>query len=75
MSGKSDDPVIQAIRNDICELKKITTANSTVCIEVRNILVSFKIIATVAKWITMVGAAIAITYASVREVIPFLNKL
>ena len=54
---RGDDPRIDKLVQDVDELKEAIKANTEITTQVKEAVASFKLIATVSKWITIVIAA------------------
>lgn len=65
---RQDDPRIAALVTDVAELKRQMEENTTVTVQVRDILASFKIMGKIAKWVAAVVTAVTVTWAAVKGV-------
>jgi len=63
---RQSDPRIDTLVADVATLKVQMRENTEVTVQVRDILSSFRIIARIAKWFTVMAAAIAGTYAALK---------
>lgn len=54
---------VNALKGEVAALKAEVQTNTRMTAEIKDILVSFRVIAAVAKWITTVGAGAAIVWA------------
>jgi len=66
---RAEDPRINKLVEDVSELKAGLAENNKTTEQVRDILTSFRVLATVAKWIAAIGAG----YAAVRHGIDGFN--
>ena len=62
----SDQRVSQLV-DDVTVLKHQMAENTAVTVQVRDILASFKVMASVAKWVTAIAAMIAAVYAALKD--------
>lgn len=62
MERRATDPRIDTLSADVAELKRQMTENTIITKQVKEVLDSFKLVASVAKWITTVAAAIALAW-------------
>lgn len=61
----SDQRVTQLV-SDVAVLKEQMSENTAVTCQVRDILASFKVMASIAKWITVITAMIASILAVIK---------
>ena len=54
-----DDPRINKLVADVCDLKTQMAENTEITHQVRDILTSFRVMALFAKWIAAIAAAVA----------------
>ena len=70
---RAPDPLLATIISDVTTLKEQMVENTTVTKEVREILTSFRIFASVCKWVAAVGAGIAAAWHGADQVRDLLN--
>lgn len=54
----ANDPRIDELVRDVAQLKGLLAENTVITHQVRDVLTSFRVIASVAKWLTAVGAVV-----------------
>jgi len=62
----AEDPRIDTLVTEVKAIKKQVCENSIVVNEVRDILSSFRFIASVARWCAVVGAGVAVIWAAIH---------
>ena len=60
MERRAADERINQLCVDVATLQRQMIENTAVTTQIRDILRSFKIMAAVAKWITVIGAGVAV---------------
>ena len=71
---RADDPRINKLVLDMDSLKTQVDDNSKIVKEVHGILTSFHLLAKIAKWITIMGSAIAFIYTTINGAIAFFTS-
>lgn len=62
---RAEDPRLGVLVDDVAELKKQMVLNTEITQQVRDILTSFRVIGSVAKWITaLIAGAIALYHGA-----------
>lgn len=56
------DPRIDVLITDVADLKRQMAENTAITTQVRDVLASFRTIAAVAKWVSVVAAACVAVY-------------
>ena len=62
---RAEDPRLGVLVDDVAELKKQMVLNTEITQQVRDILTSFRVIGSVAKWITALIAGFLAMYHGV----------
>lgn len=65
---RADDTRVTRLVIDVDDLKKQMAVNTEVTMQVRDILASFRVVASVAKWITAIAGMVAALLAVLKGV-------
>jgi hypothetical protein len=68
---RAEDPRVNQLVTDMTHVKEELNKNTEITEQVRDLLASFRVMASVAKWITAVAAAIAGVLAAIKSGISF----
>lgn len=71
---RRDDPRISTLVDDVALLKAQVKENTDVTVQVRDMLAGFRVAAAIAKWVTVVSAAVGGSYAALRAGWDFHHK-
>lgn len=65
---RAADAKVTQLVTDVEDLKRQVVENTAVTIQVRDILASFRVVASVAKWITAIAGMVAALLAMLKGV-------
>lgn len=68
-----NDPRMDALIEEVAKVKEQVQENSEIVKEIREIIGSFRLLTLAAKWVVLVGAAIAVIYSSLHGAIALLS--
>lgn len=66
MDRRQDDAKLQKVMEDISDLQRDMKANTEITTQVRDLLATFAILASVAKWVAAISAAVAGVWAMIK---------
>jgi hypothetical protein len=70
---RANDPRVEQLVKDVADLKVSMVQNTEITVQVRDVLASFRVIGSVAKWITAIFAAIAAAYLAFKTGVDIAN--
>ena len=70
---RSDDRALLEIIGDVAELKRAMKENTEITRQVLEVLATFRVIASVAKWVTAVIASVGAVYIAFKTGVDWVN--